>query len=412
MKNSTNIAIFGLGRVGLPLALSLAEAGFTIYGIEKSKVKNEMIGKGVMPFQEAGAELLLKKHIGKKLIINLGNKRSLQKCDAAILCVGTTVDEYLNPIIDDLFTTLREILPFLKKGSILITRSTLTPGSSKEVIKHIVNKTGFKIGKELFYAYVPERIAEGAALKEIRTIPSIIGVEDEQSGDRAQRIFGRISQKTFVTDTLTAEIAKLSLNTYRYITFATANELAMIASHYGRDIHHILKLANADYVRGGIPDPGFAAGPCLYKDGFFLKHGTPYNSLITASLEINEGLPAYLVSQIRMLKPLQGLKAALLGLAYKKNVDDPRDSLAFKVKKLLKSHRARVASHDPFIQSNKLERVLRNSDLVFVTTNHDHYKEFGLSSIKSLAKQDAIVCDVWNLFGTGKILFPLSSVAK
>jgi UDP-N-acetyl-D-mannosaminuronic acid dehydrogenase len=407
-KKST-VAVFGLGRIGLPLALTLADKNFTVYGVEKSKVKNRLVSSGVMPFEEPGAEELLKKHIGKNFRLEPSAEKVTKKVDVAILCVGTTVDEFMNPITDDLFSVLRGILPHLSKETLLITRSTLTPGSSREVIKFVETRTKFRLGKDFFYAYVPERIAEGKAIEEMKTIPSIIGVEDAKSGEWAEKIFEKLGPKTYVTDTLSAEIAKLSLNTYRYITFAAANELAMIAEHYGRDIHQILALANADYRRGGIPDPGLAAGPCLYKDGFFLKHGTPYNSLITASLGINEGLPAYLVSKIREVRSLEGLKVALLGLAYKKNVDDPRDSLAFKVKKLMKSHRAKVATHDPYIQGTKIERVLKGADIVFVSTNHDHYKEFGLDNIKKHVNKNALICDIWDIFETKKILFPATS---
>ena len=183
----------------------------------------------------------------------------------------------------------------------------------------------------------------------------------------------------------------------------------MIAAQHGREIYPILDAVNTGYKRGGIKAPGLTGGPCLYKDGFFLTGKIPYNELIAGAWKIHETVPAYLVEQVRATgKQIDGGKAAVLGLAFKKNIDDTRNSLAFKLRKILLAEGAEVHLHDPLIPSEPLEEALRDADMVFLAMNHDVYAEQGIELLRRHARADAIVCDIWNLLGTGKIVFPLS----
>jgi UDP-N-acetyl-D-mannosaminuronic acid dehydrogenase len=194
---------------------------------------------------------------------------------------------------------------------------------------------------------------------------------------------------------------------YRYIDFAVSNEFMMIAAQHDREIYPILQAVNTGYKRGGIKSPGLTGGPCLYKDGFFLTGKIPYNELISVAWKIHETVPAYLVEQAKELKSIDGAKAAVLGLAFKKNIDDPRNSLAYKLRKILLAEGADVHVHDPLIPSQPLDDALRDADLVFFAMNHDEYLALDPDTLRTKAKPDAVVCDIWNMLGTGKIVFSL-----
>jgi UDP-N-acetyl-D-mannosaminuronic acid dehydrogenase len=186
----------------------------------------------------------------------------------------------------------------------------------------------------------------------------------------------------------------------------------MIADTHDRNIHDIIELVNKDYKRGGLKTPGFSAGPCLFKDGFFLTNKIPFTELILNSWKLNESVPAYLIEKIKTKKPLESSKVAILGLTFKKNSDDIRDSLSFKTKKIFLAEGAQVSLHDPYVQNDSLEDALKGADVVFVAMNHDFYRDMDKNIIKKNAKSDALVCDIWNVLGTNKIFYPVSEIQK
>src|SRR5262249_13519556 len=167
-------------------------------------------------------------------------------------------------------------------------------------------------------------------------------------------------------------------------------EFMMIAAQHGRDIYPILEAVNTGYKRGGLKAPGLTGGPCLYKDGFFLTGKIPYNELIASAWKIHETVPAYLVEQVRGRKPIDGAKAAILGLTFKKNIDDTRNSLAFKLRKILLTEGAEVHLHDPFIPSEPLDEALRDADFVFFAMNHDAFSDVTADYLRARVRPDAI----------------------
>jgi len=401
------LSIFGIGRVGLPLSLVFAEKGCKVIGVDIDTAKITTLNEGKMPFMEENAESLLRKHIQKNFVLTTDVKYAVQNSDFLILTLGTPVDEHMNPVFSQIENVITNILPYLKDGQTIILRSTISPGTMEYLRRFIEKHNNFKIGKNLFLAYCPERIVEGKAIEEIPQIPQIIGTLDKKSTLKCKEVFKALGNQMIFTDALSAELAKLFCNAYRYINFAIANEFMMIAEQHGRDIYHIVDLVNKDYKRKGLKQPGFTAGPCLYKDGFFLVNKTPYTELISASWKVNETVPAYLIEKIRAKKNLHGKKVVIMGLSFKKNIDDTRNSLSFKAKKIFIEEGADVFTHDPYLESKKLETILKNADVVMIATNHDFYKEFGLEKIKRLVKPSAIICDVWNLFNTGKIIIEI-----
>lgn len=406
------IAIIGIGRVGLPLGLAFAESGYKVFGVDVRPDIITTLKNGKMPFIEKGGLLLLKKHIDKNFIPTIDY--SLAKdCDYIILTLGTPVDENMNPSMTQINSALNSLKRYFRPRQTLILRSTVYPGTT-QYVKFFLNKIKkIQVGKNFCLAFCPERIAEGKAIKELKEIPQIIGGIDKASTKKAIELFKNFKVTCLPTDDLSAELAKLFTNMYRYISFAIANEFMVIASSYHRDIYEIVKLVNQDYKRGGLAVPGFTAGPCLFKDGFFLINDLPFADLISTSWKVNEAIPLFLVSKIRQRMKLENKKAVVLGLAFKANIDDTRESLSTKVIKALERERAQVFLHDPLIKEHRgnLEKKLKDADLVFIATPHDWYRQnLTARKLKSLVKKSCIVCDIWNVFKTNKIIFALSGL--
>lgn len=401
------ISIIGIGRVGLPLALAFAEKGCKVYGVDVNQQHIATINRGVIPFIEEGAATLLEKHLGKSFIATTDLPKAVQESTVIILTLGTPVDEHLNPIFSQLEAALQNMLPHLKQEQLIILRSTVSP-TTTEYIKRVLEKqTKYKVGTDIFLAFCPERIAEGKALEEIFNLPQIVGGLDPQSSEKAAALFKILTPDILTSDARSCELAKLYCNMYRYINFAIANEFMMIAQQHGCDIYEILKLVNTGYKRGGLKQPGFTGGPCLYKDGFFLVNKTPFAELITTAWKINESLPAYLIEQIKTMTSLQGAKVAILGLSFKKNIDDTRNSLSYKAKKICSAEGAQVFLHDPYVANVPLEDVLKDASVVMFAMNHDKYTTLTVDTLKKIVKKGCVICDIWNMLGTGKVLFSI-----
>jgi len=201
---------------------------------------------------------------------------------------------------------------------------------------------------------------------------------------------------------------------YRYISFAIANEFMVIANQHYRDIYHIVDLVNRDYKRGGLAVPGLTAGPCLFKDGFFLINALPFSDLISTSWKVNEAIPLFLIQKIRERIRLEGKKAVILGLAFKANIDDTRESLSLKTKKGLEREGAEVYLHDPFVKDydGDVYETLKEADLIFIATNHNQYRQLDLNKVAKIVKKRCTICDIWNTFKTDKIIFSLNSLLE
>lgn len=403
MTNPT-IAIIGIGRVGLPLALSFCKKGCKVYGVDVNQQHVAKVNRGELPFIEEGAEPLLKQYAGTFFFATTDINQSIKQSEVIILTLGTPVDEHLNPIFTQLESALKAMTSVLQKDQLIVLRSTVSPTTTEYIQRYLEKHTPFVVGKDIFLAFCPERIAEGKAIEEIESLPQIIGTLDAESAQRAAAVFRLLTPDIILSDARSCELAKLYCNMYRYINFAIANEFMMIAQQHERNIYEIIDLVNKGYKRGGLKQPGFTAGPCLYKDGFFLVNRTPFAELITTSWKINESVPAYLIEQIKLHKNLQGAKVALLGLAFKKNIDDTRNSLSYKARKIFLAEGAEVVLHDPFVEQKPLADVLHDADVVLFAMNHDAYSALTVDQLKQYVKKGCIVCDIWNLLKTGKVL--------
>jgi UDP-N-acetyl-D-mannosaminuronic acid dehydrogenase len=403
---SSTVAVIGLGRVGLPFALFLAHRGCTVYGIDTNPELLASLAEGRMPFREEGGQEALSAHLGTTFFSG-ADLSVVCKVETIVITLGTPVDDFNNPIFLPIENLLRSLLEHIQPGQLLVLRSTVAPGATEHLARLIERTSSFRIGVDLFLAFCPERIAEGRSFAELPEVPQIVGGIDAACSERAAEFFRQVTPTIHRVDSRSAELAKLFCNMYRYIDFAVSNEFMMISAQHGREIYPILEAINTGYKRGGLKAPGLTGGPCLYKDGFFLTGRIPYNELIASAWKIHETVPAYLVEQLRPLKTIDGAKAAILGLAFKKNIDDTRNSLAYKLKKILLAEGADVHLHDPLIPSEDLEEALRDADVIFLAMNHDAYAELGIDYFRNLAHPGAIICDIWNLLGTAKIIIPL-----
>jgi len=397
------LAVIGIGRVGLPLALYFASKGVFTYGIDVDQKKIDVLETKKMPFVEDGAEEVLSATIGKQFIPTTDFSK-VSEVDYLILTLGTPVDEFLNPDFSQLEGALDSLMPYLKEGQTIILRSTVSPGSTEYVKNYIEKNTRFRVGENVYLAFCPERIAEGKAMKELKELPEIVGYLDEKSRDKAIALFKTIHDDVFSSSAINVELLKLFTNMYRYINFSIGNEFLVIAEDWGANIHEIVELSNRNYPRGGPKIPGFAAGPCLFKDGFFLTSNIPFPDLISAAWKINENLPGYLLHRVKKIRPLKGAKAVVLGLSFKPDVDDDRASLSHKIKKILRREMAEVVTHDVYLDKKPLEEVLKDADVLVIATAHKEYKK-PLEFYKKLVKPDCVVVDIWNIFGKKSVIF-------
>ena len=402
-REMRRLAVIGLGRVGLPLALTFARSGLDVVGIDADAERVAQLRDGHFPYLEKNGPEALQAALGLGFETTTDLVRAAG-VDAIVLTIGTPVDEHMNPVFTQIQSVLDGLRGVLSKGQLLVLRSTVAPGTTQLVARLIERATGLRVGEDLQVAFCPERIAEGNSFDEIGRIPQIVGGITLACTRRAAALFRKICGEVLETSPVAAELAKLYCNMYRYIDFAIANEFMIIAQHHGAEIHEIVHLVNHGYARGGLKSPGLTSGPCLYKDGFFLTSHLPFGELISTAWKINETVPAFLLGLVRGERTLDGLTAGILGLAFKRDIDDTRDSLAFKLRRLLWMENCRTLLHDPYVASDDLEAVLAESDVLFLTMNHEAYRS-DIHGILRRARPDALVCDVWNLAGTGRLVY-------
>lgn len=409
----TKVAIIGIGRVGLPLGLVLADRGCQVFGIDINQDVVLKLQNGEMPFFEESGMELLTKNLGVNFFPST-DISVVKECEYVILTLGTPVDPNMNPDYSQLDKALELMFPVLHSGQTIILRSTVAPGTTDWVVGKLEDEFKFKVGQDVYLAFCPERIAEGKAIEELASIPQIIGGADPQSTEKASELFSLLGVECLSTDCVSAELAKLFTNMYRYINFAVANEFMILAQQWDKEINHVVHLVNHHYKRGGLALPGFSAGPCLFKDGFFLVNQLPFGELISTSWKINESIPLFLVAGLKKEINLRNSKVVILGAAFKADSDDSRQSLSYKVKNALLRERANVILHDPYIEglNSDLALTLRGAEVVFVATNHTEYRRIGLVKLRELVGQDCWVSDIWNIFGTDEILFKLDGVLE
>lgn len=389
--------IGGLGHVGLPLGLVFANAGLRVCLIDVNARVADKVLQGEMPFVEYGADEILKKTIADGTLTV-----SLDPSDAAgarhvIIALGTPIDEFMNPQTRVFLEHISGYFPYLSSDQTIIIRSTVYPRTCGQVTAALGEENG-----PWHLAYCPERIVQGYAVKELGELPQIIAGLTDEAGRRAAELFGRICPEIIHASVQEAELAKLYCNAWRYIQFAVANQFYMIAHDFGTDFSRIRRIMAKGYGRAAsLPGAGFAAGPCLLKDTmqlaafhnsrFFLGH---------AAMMVNEGLPGFIAEQLLQRFDLRTSKVGILGMAFKADIDDTRNSLSYKLGKILRFHGAKVyysdeCAQDPTFVSK--ETIINECDIIIVGVPHSAYRDLHIPD-------DIHVVDLWEVVAQGMSL--------
>lgn len=387
------VIVGGCGHVGLPLALSFAQAGrrVGIYDVDTDKMRR--VSEGEMPFKEEGADELLTQLLPTDRLVMSDDPKVLAQTDVVVLVIGTPIDEFMNPSTRVFERVVGELGPHLRNDALVILRSTVYPGTT-----HYVEQRLREMGKEADVAFCPERIAEGHAIEEIRSLPQLIGASTERAFQRAGEVFDALEVEIVRTEPKEAEAAKLFTNTWRYLKFAVANQFFVMANSAGLDYNRVLHAIRHNYPRGAdLPSPGFAAGPCLLKDTMQLAAFTADHFMLGhAGMLANEGLPGYLIDAVHERRSLDGRTVGILGMAFKGNSDDARTSLSYKLKKLAAFRGAHVLTTDPYVPDPDLrpiDEVVRRSDVIFIGAPHSVYRSLDLDGRE--------VVDIWGVTGKG-----------
>lgn len=393
-KHSFDICIIGgLGHVGLPLGILFAKAGkkVAIYDINADVM--QIVRRGEMPFLEPGAGAALKGVLNKNLFLS-SDRDVIGRSHFLIIVIGTPVDEHLNPKFTIFKNFLDDISDQIRNDQHIILRSTVFPGTTEKIHRYLAS-----LGKHPRLSFCPERIAQGKAMEELRSLPQIVASVDDASRKEVLELFSCLTEETFVLSPTEAELAKLFTNVWRYIQFAISNQFYQITTDYGLDFYKIYHAITHRYPRAkGFPGAGFAAGPCLFKDtmqlaafsnnSFFLGH---------AAMLINEGLPNFIVQRLKNKYALGEKTVGILGMAFKADNDDKRESLSYKLKKILDIEAKRVICSDVYIRERgfvSVRELKREADIIILGAPHREYAGLRFKTGKALV-------DIWNFYGKG-----------
>jgi UDP-N-acetyl-D-mannosaminuronic acid dehydrogenase len=394
-KRTYDVAVIGgFGHVGLPLAVSLAFRGKSVYALDVDPVRAASLTAGIMPFKEDGCEGRMREALRAENLEFGLDPHCVTRADAVVIVVGTPVDRHLNPEFEPLQAMLESYLPYFSKGQLIVLRSTVYPGTTDQLHRWLEER-----GVEVELAFCPERIAEGKAIEELAALPQIVSAYSDDGRRRAAELFESLGCEVVQVEPVEAELAKLFSNVWRYTIFATANQFFMIANDHGADFYSIYHAMTYKYPRlSGMPRPGFAAGPCLFKDAmqlaafnnnrFYLGH---------AAMLVNEGLPNYLVDRIKARVDLTKMTVGVLGMTFKADSDDKRDSLAYKLRKILRFESKRVLCSDVYLDEPDFvptARLVNESDVIVLAAPHREYLNLKIP-------EEKLVIDVWNAWGDG-----------
>jgi UDP-N-acetyl-D-mannosaminuronic acid dehydrogenase len=443
-STTADVSVIGLGRVGLPLALSFADRGLSVIGIDNDPGRLGSVREGTMPFSETGTQELLDRVVASGRLSLSERVVDAAKAKHIVITLGTPSFSHIEIDMRDIRSALDDLLGALEPGHALTLRSTVAPGTTEFVAGYLAKHRGFEIGEDVYVAHAPERIAAGRFLDEIDSLPCIIGGVGSRSGEVVAELFGAFRAPIVQTTPVQAELAKIWANILRYTHFALPNLLMMDCERYGANVFEVIDLVNRDYPRGGLAQPGLTAGTCLRKDFAFSEERSNAPGMLLAVSRVNESVPLFLVEGIkRRLGPrdseytpdatdasrvatdasrgatdasrgaagtslgaLAGRKVAVLGLAFKADTDDERDSLAHKLIRLLERELADVVAHDPYVPTPtvSLEEAVQDADVVVVAANHSVFCDpHALATIAQRASADCLVVDPWNCWGAGQV---------
>jgi len=386
------VAVIGLGYVGLPLAVEKAKAGFRVVGIERNPERVVQVNRGENYIGDVVAKELADV-VASGMLTATGEFSVIADADVITICVPTPLDKNKQPDTRYIVHVVEESLPYLKAGQLVVLESTTYPGTTEEVIQPRLELRGFTIGEDVFLAFSPERVDPGNHHFKTKNTPKVVGGVTKQCTDIAALIYEAIIDGDVcrVSSPRVAEMTKLLENIFRIVNISMVNELALLCERMGIDMWEVIEAAKTKpfgYMPF-YPGPGLG-GHCIPLDPFYLSWKAKEYDFTTRFIDlagqINDAMPYHVVERIGELlngigKPIKGSKILLLGMAYKRDIDDLRQSPAMKIARLLLEHGARVSYHDPFIPVVKQEGVhlasvaleediIKAQDLILITTDH------------------------------------------
>ena len=387
--------IGGAGHVGLPLGVVFADNGVKTVLLDINKKALDQIKAGRFPFVEKGGDEALQSALKKNMLFTSESPEVIGQSKFVVIIVGTPVDEFLSPDFRSILRLIDENIEHFRDGQVVILRSTVYPGTTEKLQHHFFSKN-----KKVKLAFCPERIMQGRAIEELKLWPQLISGFDDETIREVTALFRKITSADLIAvKPIEAELGKLFTNSWRYIRFAVANQFFMIAQNHGLNYHNIHKAMNKDYPRNkDLPSPGFAAGPCLFKDTMQLAAFANNNFWIGhAAMLVNEGLAKHVVDELKReySHDLKDKTVGILGMAFKAELDDPRSSLSYKLRKLAQMECRTVLCTDEYIKNPEfvpLEVALAKSDILILATPHKKYLE-----IEPKNHPGKRFVDVWNL---------------
>lgn len=414
IQNRTAVlGVLGLGYVGLPLAVEKAKVGFSVVGFDVQEEKVKLVNEGHNYIGDVVDSDLKNLTEEGKLTATTDFAR-LAACDCVAICVPTPLDEHFQPDISYVSSSASQIARYAHQGMLIVLESTTYPGTTEEVIMPLLTEKGFTVGEDIFLAFSPERVDPGNAVYKTKNTPKVVGGVTPHCGELAAAIYRSVleSDVKVVSSPKVAEMEKILENTFRNINIALANEMAILCDRMGISVWEVIDAAKTKPYgfMAFYPGPGLG-GHCIPIDPFYLTwKAREYNyhtRLIESAGEINNAMPEYCVGRIadllnREAKPLRGSKVLMLGITYKPDIDDMRESPALELARLLTEKGCDLSYNDPYVpkfthkgltmESVELTaQALQQADVVVIATNHSAY------DAKEIVAQSKLVFDSRNL---------------
>ena len=388
------VCVIGLGYIGLPTATVLADSGHLVVGVDTNKETVDTVNRGMIHIAEP--------HLREKVAaaVRDGRLRASEvpeEADAFIIAVPTPLAADRKADLSYVKSAAAEIVPCLRKGNLVILESTVPPRTTVDVLLPILGESGLVPGEDLLVAFCPERVLPGKILEELVNNNRVIGGINGKSAMAAAALYSTfVKGELLQTDATTAEMTKLMENTYRDVNIALANEFAMVAEHAGVNVWEAIRFAN-QHPRVNILQPGpGVGGHCIAVDPWFIVEKAAGKArLIQTARSVNGGMPRYVVEKIRQLtEGIAAPKIALLGLTYKANVDDCRESPALVIKKILEGLGLQAVAHDPLAKNVKtvsLRGALSQADLTVLLVNHEAFGSLDPEELAGLVRRKVLL---------------------
>lgn len=392
---TAKIGVIGLGYVGLPLAVEKAKAGYSVTGFDIQQKKVELVNSGINYIGDV-LDGELKDVVESGKLRASSNYDEIGELDAVAICVPTPIDKYKQPDLTYVENTTKEIAERLHKGMLVVLESTTYPGTTEEVLKPILESTGLKCGEDFFLAYSPERVDPGNKVYKTKNTPKVVGGVTPTCTKVAAELYRNVLEgEVFeVSSPKVAEMEKIYENVFRHVNIALANEMAILCRRMGIDVWEVIEAAKTKPYgfMAFYPGPGIG-GHCIPVDPYYLvwkaREYDYHTRFIELAGEINDYMPSYTVERATEIlnsygKPLNGAKVLILGVTYKKDIDDIRESPVLKIIGLLEKNGAKIAYSDPYVlefvyngkhyKSVEINNTtLQSSDLVMITTDHEKF---------------------------------------